>query len=277
MDFQILINRFKTGTDKLREKQSDLYKAISEDADLVSSIALAHADMARRAQGHSENIKKSSIEFLVNRFTTSSPFIYNNIDFDKWHQETCEKYCEVLNEQYGTKFKMTYGRAQKVLNMMFKYLYCTKKYKQEIEKLIDVLHMTLDGYTLNWVKNYVNHDKSIKKISEWSKMEKEEYLAIQKRIKEYLPAVSIYYYSIKTNGKTIQGEVPLQDANCVFYDDPFLAEFIIWEGEIICSTIKNTFAGIEKFYEDKNKNSWIINSSIKNALKSKLKNFIDNL
>lgn len=269
MDFQILINRFKTGTDKLREKQSDLYKGISEDADLVSSIALAHADMARRAQGHSENIKKSSIEFLVNRFTTSSPFIYNNIDFDKWHQETCEKYCEVLNKQYGTKFKMTYGRAQKVLNMTFKYLYCTKKYKQEIEKLIDVLHMTLDGYTLNWVKNYVNHDKSIKKISEWSKMEKEEYLAIQKRIKKYLPAVSIYYYSIKTNGKTIQGGVHLQDANCVFYD-PFLAEFIIWEGEIVRSKVESLIKGLNGCYESWKNDRWALGKGIEEELKKKM-------
>jgi hypothetical protein len=160
---------------------------------------------------------------------------------------------------------------------MFKYLYCTNTYKQEIESLIDVLHMTLDGYTLNWVNNYVNHDKSIKKISEWSKMGQEEYLAIQKRIREYLPAVSIYYYSIKINKTTIQGLATLQDDNCILYDDPFLAEFIIWEGETICSTIGTTFAGIEKLYKEREQISWVINDDIKRLIKKRTDDFINEI
>ena len=122
---------------------------------LECAIEKAHADMSRRATGHKPEIQAESIAWLKNRFTTNSPFVLTNqTDFDNWHHTTCEDYRNHMNSK-GFSFVMTYGRAQKVLNMTFKYLYCTSAYKADVENIISYLHMTLDGYTLRWYKEVV--------------------------------------------------------------------------------------------------------------------------
>ena len=122
-----------------------------DSQELEHAIAKAHTDMSRRATGHKPEIQEESIRWLANRFKKLSPFAYKKQeDFDKWHEDTCNAYCKELNSfavRKGFSFIMTYGRAQKVLNMTFKYLYCTSKYKARVEKIIPFLHMTLDGYT----------------------------------------------------------------------------------------------------------------------------------
>ena len=52
-------------------------------------------------------------------FETSSPA--DETAFDEWHHETCDAFLEVFTKYYNDA---KYGKAQKIVNMMFKHLYC---------------------------------------------------------------------------------------------------------------------------------------------------------
>lgn len=86
---------------------------------------------------------KSLAEKIQEAFTNKE-----NKTFDDWHKEACDFFISQLGEQYPA----TYGQAQKVINMTFKYLYCLKGADAEEYKIIfDKCHMPLDSYTLEWV------------------------------------------------------------------------------------------------------------------------------
>ena len=268
----ILIKRFEVESNARRTQQLTNLKAIGVSCscdDLYSSIALAHNDMSRRATGHTDNVKIASVRCLADRFSRSSPFtIGNQADFDKWHDESCREYLAYMNNQtFPKKFDMTYGRAQKVLNMTFKYLYCTERYKANIQSIEGFLHMTLDGYTLRWYKDeIVEQTKELKKrdVSEWSKMNevgKHQYIDIQKQIREFLGKNSTYNYTINTKiivdnmdeieevneerqKKDITVSIPINPTN------PFFAEFIVWEGEIVRAKVGNLFKGLNGIYKE---------------------------
>ncbi len=266
--------------------------------ELECAIAKAHTDMSRRASGHTPEIQAESIEWLNSRFIKSSPFnCTNQTDFDIWHNETCKSYCEHMNSK-GFSFVMTYGRAQKVLNMTFKYLYCTLTYKANVEKIIPFLHMTLDGYTLRWYKEvvvkYFNDNRAhgitklkVGDVSDWSKMNesgKHQYIDIQKRIREYLRIAINYQYSINTaiideetqpdqKNNTINIDIPFDPMR----KHPFFAEFIVWEGEIVRSKVDNLFKGLNGIYETWNDDRWAVNASVQLELKSKLITILKNI
>ena len=270
---------------------------------LESSITKAHADMSRRATGHKPEIQEESIRWLANRFKKFSPFACKKQeDFDKWHEDTCIAYCEELNlfaVRKGFSFIMTYGRAQKVLNMTFKYLYCTSAYKADVVKIISFLHMTLDGYTLRWYKEvvvkYINDKRpqgtaklKVGDVSDWSKMNevgKHQYIDIQKRVRDYLHSASDYQYTINTsivddnvensdeskkelikNGNTITVNVPFDPKR----NSPFFAEFIVWEGEIARAKIDNLLKGLNSTYMNWSNNQWAVNNAVKADLRTKL-------
>ena len=109
------------------------------------------------------------------------------------------KYCDTLKEGYG----MSFGQAQKIVNMAFKYLYCLTKEGDKVRERFDVCHMPLDGVMLEWIYKNIqlpNGKKLIKgKIGAWSAMEegdetdvdsngKYAYSFYQKILREYCKA-----------------------------------------------------------------------------------------
>lgn len=278
--------------DDLIKRFSKETEGFSDGYELKNAIGKAHTDMSRRASGHNSKIQQESICWLNKHFIENSPWaIFNQTDFDKWHEDTCVDYCKHMNSQ-GFPFKMTYGRAQKVLNMTFKYLYCTTAYKAEVESIAPFLHMTLDGYTLRWYRDVVvasiNKKSSVKikkcDISDWSKMNekcKRQYIDIQKDIRAYLNSVADYQYYINTKiistdelleeqtkvpNKTITVIIPFDPTR----KSPFYAEFIVWEGEIVCAKMENLFKGLNGIYKSIAKDKWAINIAIETELKSKM-------
>ena len=70
---------------------------------------------------------------------------------------------------------MTYGQAQKIVNMAFKYLFCLVDMcdrRNGIEEKFDECHMPLDGIMLEWIYRNLNEDSCIQKskIGPWSRM-----------------------------------------------------------------------------------------------------------
>ena len=113
----------------------------------------------------------------------------NKEPFNKKHTE----WCKMLKTSYNRYFieeKLTYGQAQKIINMAFKYLYCIFAEKEELEEKkgkFKYCHMPLDKFSLEWVKRYFSSSgngywekstgETLKKgsVMAWSRMEKEDY------------------------------------------------------------------------------------------------------
>ena len=277
-------------------KATDLWDAVLKEA---------HSDMSRRAEGHTPQVQKDSVEWLKNHFQKNSPFgITDSKAFDVWHQNTCAAYCTEMNNK-ESEFFMSKGRAQKVLNMTFKYLFCTQEYRQAVEQIAPYLHMTLDGYTLTWYKEVVVkwcNDEEKKKeenkkaeekkleekkpklavgnIPEWSKLDESgdhAYSEIQKRIRKYLENAEHYIYTInpevvgadgdeKPQKKQIEVKIPL-DPQRKF---PFYGEFIVWEGEIVRAKMRDLLAGLNGIYKSWGKDQWAVNEQVKEELFTRL-------
>lgn len=153
-----------------------------------------------------------------------------------------DKFTEFF-QSYG--YTVTYGQAQKVINMTFKYLYCLDDKKQYKEDIFDKCHMPLDSFTLAWYKRNIlkktdAKDYQIKSEDSWSKLEKEKYTHIQELIKNRVEKG----LKIKINGINI----PLPEA-------PLDAEFVIWQEEIMNQAVTNfnktVYKSLNKKYSKK--------------------------
>ena len=168
----------------------------------VFNYAVYHAyiDMQLRTiKGHNMEQTKDIRETLSKKFCKyfENSALVSQESFDKWHQDTCEYFLNELNEKLKEK-KLCFGKAQKVINMTFKYLYCFND-AEEYEDYFKFCHMPIDSYTLNWC--YENGLYNKNDIENWSNLNKEIYYELSKKIVERL-------------------------------DRPMLSEFVIWPDEI---------------------------------------------
>ena len=125
--------------------------------------------------------------------------------FDDWHKEECKDFLNSLNpvlNQCGYE-SIEYGKAQKIINMTFKYLFCFDDAMNYIS-VFDQCHMPIDSYILKWYETDVIKSKS--GIPSWSDMTDKQYFDLQDKIKKHI--------SQKT-----KSEGPNQ----------FLSEFYIWD------------------------------------------------
>ena len=128
--------------------------------------------------------------------------------FDEWHKNSCKRLRDI---KLPNEFVIYYGRAQKIINMTFKYLMSSDTQHADA---YDYCHMALDSYTLAWYKQKFDLDK---KYYAWSKIDDYgEYKKIQDNIRGCLKKHATYSMGTKTVN------LPEQ---------PILAEFYVWEGE----------------------------------------------
>lgn len=161
--------------------------------------------------------------------------------YDKWHKEACDIIIKFLKTQY-IETDAVYGKAQKIVNMTVKTLYCLEGAKEYVNKnKFDCCHMTLDSFTLEWFwrncKDYAGckrkngkTDKKIYKglIGSWSKIEnpKDEDTFIT-RVEEGNKTVEKEFYTYDFFVKAIRSffDPPQNEYKGL---TPFTAEFYIW-------------------------------------------------
>jgi len=176
-------------------------------------------------------MEESFIKKFVDYFLHQSVDFKNQDAFDKWHHEMCEIFLKVIGPKY--QGGLNYGKAQKIVNMTFKNVYCLKGLHNS-EEYYRWCHMPLDSITLEWVgrtqtsikeeeSNYLRKGR----IPSWSKMNYEEknsfknsegkcyysYKEIQKAIFTYFAE----YVEKNPATKYLKG--------CT----PFQAEFFVWQ------------------------------------------------
>lgn len=125
------------------------------------------------------------------------------------HDDLCNIVIKCLKKKYEDDY-CTYGKAQKIVNMTFKYLYayhCSKDDSSSwSEESFKFCHMPLDSFTLEWFGRKIpNVTKG--KIGAWSNMDKKD--------DEKSYGYEFYYKEIKKYFET-QKVTSLQ------------AEFVIW-------------------------------------------------
>lgn len=83
-------------------------------------------------------------------------------DYEAWHKETCNKVIKKAQEyeqdnwlqKNGNEGKgFYYGQAQKWVNMTIKYMWVTERWKDKLDKLMNVLHVPVDSYIIEGVWN----------------------------------------------------------------------------------------------------------------------------
>ena len=78
--------------------------------------------------------------------------------FNDWHKKVCDSILSILKALYT---EVHYGKAQKILNMTLKNLYCTP-FGQSRKEYFNFCHMPLDSYTLEWAyRNVYSYLRSL--------------------------------------------------------------------------------------------------------------------
>ena len=133
----------------------------------------------KEKRGYIEGEFKSDIACKIREYLNNS----KACSFDVFHGELCENLKECFREK---ETNITYGQAQKIINMAFKYLYCLYyKYGELKEEQFADCHMPLDSFSLEWFKRWISanakeywkEEGNFKKgsVGSWSSMEVSNY------------------------------------------------------------------------------------------------------
>lgn len=137
---------------------------------------------------HAEDIDilLRSIGTKIHDYFTLDPNCDNTqANFDVFHEELCKQFLDGINELRRTAglANLTYGQAQKLINLTFKYLTTYADY-ETYAYLFRFCHMTIDRIVLKALSNKnslseflgtnVSTRLNVANLS-WTKMSKEEY------------------------------------------------------------------------------------------------------
>lgn len=131
----------------------------------------------------------------------------NQTAFNNWHHETCKLFIDTLTKDYEN---LCYGKAQKIVNMMFKHLFCLNGAKEYDESgYFKYCHLTLDSFTLEWFhRNVANGGK----VGIWSNLHYNDSENFYENYTYYVDKIEEYY-----NNKKIVNNLT-----------PFKFEFYMW-------------------------------------------------
>lgn len=207
--------------------------------DVILAVKKAYIDMTPRTftsknpddkkQINSDDKEKLFLQ-MANKFIEYMKGKVNLSRFDEWHEGFCEffiygdkqtkGFMQILLDANKDKSEATYGKAQKIINMTFKYLYCFDDAKEYIN-LFAPCHMALDRYILNWFFDWYK--------SKWGKDNKG--MKLSKHGKYHLPIWSDLKYR-KESHEFIPQYIEIQNEIkelLSLYDVTRLeAEFVIW-------------------------------------------------
>lgn len=189
-------------------------RSVSNKNDVLWAVERAYIDaMPRTVRGHGEiprnklnNLRSEATEAFCTYFNGEPP---TNLEaFEKIHRALCNEhflmpYNKLLNE-FGAA-EQQYGKAQKVINMAFKYLSCFDDADTYKDHFV-FCHMPIDSVILAWCREHCGISGTVS----WSNIRDFEYYAFQNFIRNWLAA---------------HAENPAYDS---LPEKPLEAEFVIW-------------------------------------------------
>ena len=185
-----------------------------------------------------EELRKEALKHLSAKFEEyfKAPE-KNKGDFNAWHEQCCKEFQTEYNKSLEGKYhKIKYGKAQKIVNMTFKYLFCYVDADNFGGHFL-YCHMPLDSFTLTWYRReakkymkqngelwYQDNKNRVDNLT-WSDMEGDEYIKIQEDISKIL-----VNYKIKIGNQEIS--LPKNSLE---------AEFFVWQNERNNGSFKDLF------------------------------------
>lgn len=197
---------------------------VTKFEDVLLAVRKAYADMSvRTIKGFGDvsdedkrELRENFAEKFIDAFCKAGAPLTQEA-FDARHQEVCDDFLTKLNKlctDCGVEEPPCYGKAQKIVNMTFKYLYLFEK-NEPIQPLFAFCHMPLDSNIFEYLKKkFKSHGLNTKLFeTAWSKLNGERYMEIQTAIRGYCREYSSDF----------------ADAADECAKLPFYAEFPIWE------------------------------------------------
>ncbi len=202
------------------------------------AIELAYKDAEfRTVKGHNSANKEEVINKIACVFEK-----YINSDSDKDNITLIEEVEKILqNDLEGVGKKQSFGKAQKIVNMGFKYFYCLDQSRNNHKYDNNKRDIPLDKNILDFYYSYrkklkIENDKI---ISSWSKITKEDYIEVQDNLKKYI--------------KNLISKKHIKDLK--FEMSPIKAEFIIWNYAMANSVISTYESAKNNYYKLKKSNN----------------------
>ncbi len=178
----------------IRRAYLDLNRTL--DYSKSESVLKKETKDVQKAYSESKRIFRNEIEKKLKELITGllSETEASEAAFDAWHRRACE---EVLTIANNSKYnheplfakRMTYGQAQKWINMTLKYMLVMGLRQKEMEKIVLYMHIPLDSYIFSAAsvkEGGVIYDGDaakglgIKKPDiVWSQLSPEQYIAYQ--------------------------------------------------------------------------------------------------
>lgn len=149
----------------------------------------AYRDMCRTLKGAgklSANDKNIWFEKIRSNFQSLKGKTEHSVDdFDKWHEECCDSLIQHSpTSSEGIIVKMTYGQAQKWINMIIKYCWVTSDKEFDwLKTWYSVAHIPIDSVISFAVKREKNSVTLPNK--KWSQFDKDEYKKFQTEFRAY--------------------------------------------------------------------------------------------
>ena len=194
---------------------NDLEKMTSLDCSIAIETAVnwAYNDAKRTMHGITKDDREEAEDAIVKEFKA---YFTNPAPCEKKFKESHIRLCNAWINSFEDGSSLgTYGKAQKIVNMTFKYLYCCTNI-DNFENHFKYCHMPLDSFTLEWCKRNIQEIEP-NKIGSWSKMkdEKNDTYKESKNIEKY----SYHYYVARIRDYVAINKIELT---------PLQLEFIIW-------------------------------------------------
>ena len=194
---------------------NDLEKMTSPDCSIAIETAVnwAYNDAKRTMHGITKDDREEAEDAIIKEFKA---YFTNPAPCEKKFKESHKRLCNAWINSFEDGSSLgTYGKAQKIVNMTFKYLYCCTNI-DNFENHFRYCHMPLDSFTLEWCKRNIQEIDS-NKIGSWSKMkdEKSDTYKESKNIEKY----SYHYYVARIRDYVAINKIELT---------PLQLEFIIW-------------------------------------------------
>ena len=161
----------------------------------------AYRDMCRTIRfekGVSQTVKDDCRTRVIELIETEIKTC-NSIDtiekYDKFHDSLCLRIIDCYNNQ--TIAEITYGQAQKWVNMTMKYLCVLYEGQCDwLNKIYSFLHIPIDSIILDKAKKEFPNDFSVNNTP-WSQLSREEYITIQNKLRAVIKDVALIDWEFK--------------------------------------------------------------------------------
>lgn len=220
--------------DRFAKEDEKLY--ISNPKDIMRAIEKAYQSMTLRTikgLGKVQNLKESCCEKLCENFTKyfGGKAPTSQKEFNEIHADICNKFLNFFNGELEKNdvSVQCFGKAQKIVNMSFKYLFCFDD-AEDKKQWFQYCHVPLDTFTLNWYQSISEARGNDKYV--WSNLDKDTYDTIQSDIVAFL---------LPSDGMHRSQTLP------VF---PLEAEFLIWSYERRIADCKSLLSHLGKYEKD---------------------------